>query len=154
MTQQQVKCNERLVIKVRRPSGEIEEIVKGHGDSAVTLTYNKRAFADAKKATADAGRGELLSAEMVFDLRDPTDAEIRAQLVDARIYAIDMISAARERDFNRDIGMYESATLDVKYNAADAALAAFDAAHPDLKAAIYANRALRDAELIQSALNS
>ncbi len=72
-----IEIHSHTEITVRRPNGEIEVVTK---DSF--QPWGKRQFDVAKKATAEAGRGELVSYTNITKMAEapkPTDADLAEQ---------------------------------------------------------------------------
>lgn len=146
------RTEQKLKITVKRPGGAIETVIKT--DNVVFLGKNKIAQKQVIDATKAAGKGDVLSFEIIEEQIPLTLEEQRQDLVYTIGGLIDAQDAAIERDYNRDIGFHESAKFDSKINVAREELAKFDEAHPHIIAEINRLEAIRTEQLIQSALNA
>jgi hypothetical protein len=87
----------KIEITVKRPTGDIEIVTKMEMKG-----WTDARFEDAKKATREAGRGELLSYKNIpVKVTPPTDAEIRRMKM--KMYGTMSESSARaEHALNAD----------------------------------------------------
>ena len=111
------KTTEHLKIKVKRPNGEIETVIKT--ENVRFLGTNKQAQAKAIKDTREAGRGDVLSFDIIEVQVPMTLEEQRQELMWDVSAAWDRWSYNRERDFDRDIGLLHSADDERAAKAAD-----------------------------------
>lgn len=117
-------------ITVRRPDGEIETVMQ---DGKFYTHATRRKMVEATKA---AGRGDILSFEEVVP--EPTLEQTRRNLVASIRGLIDESDAAFERAHEREDVMAWPSKIkaDAKVEEARRALTDFDAAHPEIVAAI------------------
>jgi hypothetical protein len=130
---------------VKRPNGEVE-VVEREGAFGNSAQFRKQAT----EATRLAGRGEILSFEVVANpaAKPIIRSEIERLRDQRRQIASDIQSAIEESDaaFERahareDVMAWEiKRQHDVKVEAVRGALQEFDAAHPDVVAAIRAEK--------------
>lgn len=146
------KTVEILEVVVRRPNGDVETITRT--DNVRFLGTNEVAQERCIKATRDAGKGDILSFAIVDKIVQMTEQEQRRELCYQLQSADDFYDAAREKDFDNDIGMHLSLKAMIEVKKCRKALFDFDDAHPELVAELKEKEAARDARLIQSALNA
>jgi len=143
------KMTDKLEVTVKRPNGEIEVVIHP------TLTrLTDTMFEQCKKATKDAGKGDLLSYKTI-EIEEPmTLKEQRYDLcldISGQIYMQDM---ARDRDYDNDIGFHESPKYDAKIAELRGELKAFDDTYPEVVAEINRLKAIETEQQIQSVLNA
>lgn len=139
----------KCALTIRRPNGQVETVVADN----LQFALSDAALEQARQATRDAGKGEILSAKVVrvdapMTLRDQRDA-----LVDAYTAQVETLKASEHQDVTAGIGRDHS-DIKAKVTAAKQALTDFDAANPELVAEIAVTEADQKAERIQSALNA
>jgi len=146
------RLQEQLKITIKRPSGKIETVFET--ESVRSRGLNEKIQARCVKATKDAGKGDILSFEIV-DIEVPMSIREQRDLLTSEINnAIYFYKEAREKDFENDIGMHISPGLKKHIDAAIKELADFDLVNKELADEI---KKEKDAEIkrnIQSALNA
>jgi len=146
------KKQEQLKITIKRLSGKIETVFKT--ENVRFIGRNKKAQAQCVKATKDAGKGDILSFEIV-DIDVPMSIrEQRESLTDKIDAAIYSYEAAREKDFENDIGMHISPSLEKHIDSAIKNLADFDLVNKELADEIKKEKTAETERNIQSALNA
>ena len=140
----------RVKITIRRPGGKIECVYP----ASPMLMVSDRSYNDAIKATAAAGRGDIISREWEETVTPMTLHQQRDGLAEDISELRDLKYEARQRDFDRDIGMHESMTFDDGIDTLITELTTFDIDHPDVVAAKKQSQSRRDDQLIKSAMNA
>lgn len=121
------------LLTIRRPNGVTEEIL--NTTQGIWGSIAPVMFSQMVKATKDAGRGDILSQRPNVASAD-TLADERATLV------------GRLQDLS---GGFPTSSKADRQAALESALASFDAAHPEVVAAISAAREARVAQALQTA---
>ncbi len=126
------------VVTIRRPTGEIET-VRHPKVTEMTPTLWRR-FCDAMKA---AGKGEGVEYKNCREELPLTLEEQRKELVWALSAALDRYQAAMDRACYSSVGGKHLVEASDAVKAAEAELAAFDAAHPEVAENIKSKRDAR-----------
>jgi hypothetical protein len=141
----------KVIITVERPDGTIDRVEKhyleeGYGIFRSAAEGNRVHRERIASATAQAGKGTVISYELVLLEDEPvtysSPREERAALV-ASINAILAVQEdARSAWFDSESPVGALPNYDTpEYHEAEAALAAFDAAHPDIVEQLKAEKA-------------
>ncbi len=146
------KTIEKLKVTVKRPNGNIKVVYKT--DSVRYLGTVESAQKNCIEATKEAGRGDILSFEIVEEEMPMSHEEIRELIALEIDCNFDAQDAARERDYNNDIGFHESVKFDSKIKCLRDELKSFDEKHPEIIAEIKRKEEIKTQQQIKSALNA